>query len=37
VLDGDEVEDGGRTGLDVLRRSLQMVFQDSASSLNPRL
>jgi peptide/nickel transport system ATP-binding protein len=37
VLDGDEVEEGGRTGLDVLRRSLQMVFQDSASSLNPRL
>ncbi|MDR3472924.1 MAG: ABC transporter ATP-binding protein [Devosia sp.] len=37
VLDGDEVGEGARTGLDALRRSLQMVFQDSASSLNPRL
>jgi peptide/nickel transport system ATP-binding protein len=37
VLDGDEVGKGTRTGIEVLRRSLQMVFQDSASSLNPRL
>ena len=37
VLDGEAV--GGETGvpLDGLRRSLQMVFQDSSSSLNPRL
>jgi peptide/nickel transport system ATP-binding protein len=37
ILDGDLV--GGSNGvlLDGLRRALQMVFQDSASSLNPRL
>ena len=36
ILDGDLVDDSsGR--LDGLSRSLQMVFQDSASSLNPRL
>jgi peptide/nickel transport system ATP-binding protein len=37
ILDGESV--GGPIGvpLDSLRRSLQMVFQDSASSLNPRL
>ena len=37
TLDGDLV--GGTTGvpLDGLRRSMQMVFQDSSSSLNPRL
>lgn len=37
VLDGDGV--GERNGISVqeLRRSLQMVFQDSYSSLNPRL
>src|SRR5580704_7156916 len=37
VFDGDLV--GGRTGLavDALRRQVQMVFQDSYSSLNPRM
>jgi peptide/nickel transport system ATP-binding protein len=37
IFDGDEV--GARNGLDVrsMRRQMQMVFQDSYSSLNPRL
>ncbi|TFL20315.1 ABC transporter ATP-binding protein [Jannaschia formosa] len=37
IFDGQEV--GARDGLSLreLRRNLQMVFQDSASSLNPRL
>lgn len=37
VLDGDAVGESSGVSLDGLRRSLQMVFQDSASSLNPRL
>jgi peptide/nickel transport system ATP-binding protein len=37
ILDGDLVGDSSGVLLDGLRRSLQMVFQDSASSLNPRL
>ena len=37
ILDGDLVGGTGGGLLDRLRRSLQMVFQDSASSLNPRL
>ena len=37
IFDGDTV--GGRLGLSLrdLRRNMQMVFQDSSSSLNPRL
>ncbi|ODT66017.1 MAG: dipeptide/oligopeptide/nickel ABC transporter ATP-binding protein [Pelagibacterium sp. SCN 63-23] len=37
VLDGDEVGDRHGATLADLRRNLQMVFQDSSSSLNPRL
>ena len=37
ILDGDLVGRSGAAWLDALRRSLQMVFQDSSSSLNPRL
>lgn len=37
VLDGDEVGAGNGSSLHDLRRSIQMVFQDSYSSLNPRL
>ncbi|HTJ59212.1 MAG TPA: ABC transporter ATP-binding protein [Devosiaceae bacterium] len=37
VLDGDEVGERHGASLQDLRRSIQMVFQDSASSLNPRL
>jgi peptide/nickel transport system ATP-binding protein len=36
ILDGELVDDS-RGRLASLRRSLQMVFQDSSSSLNPRL
>ena len=37
ILDGDLVGEARGVLLDGLRRSLQMVFQDSSSSLNPRL
>lgn len=37
ILDGDLVGEATGVLLDGLRRALQMVFQDSSSSLNPRL
>jgi peptide/nickel transport system ATP-binding protein len=37
IFDGDPIGEKRGMSLDVLRRSLQMVFQDSYSSLNPRL
>jgi len=37
VLDGDPVGERRGVSLNALRRALQMVFQDSYSSLNPRL
>ena len=37
VFDGDEVGTRGGIALRDLRRQAQMVFQDSASSLNPRM
>jgi peptide/nickel transport system ATP-binding protein len=37
ILDGEFVSGPVGVPLDSLRRSLQMVFQDSSSSLNPRL
>ncbi|GHA19160.1 dipeptide/oligopeptide/nickel ABC transporter ATP-binding protein [Devosia pacifica] len=37
VFDGDQVGDQGGISLRQLRRNMQMVFQDSSSSLNPRL
>jgi peptide/nickel transport system ATP-binding protein len=37
VLDGDPVGDRHGASLGELRRNMQMVFQDSSSSLNPRL
>ena len=37
VFDGDEVGTAGGIALKDLRRQAQMVFQDSASSLNPRM
>lgn len=37
IFDGEEVGVRGGISLSDLRRNLQMVFQDSSSSLNPRL
>ena len=37
VLDGEAVGEASGVSLDGLRRTIQMVFQDSSSSLNPRL
>lgn len=37
IFDGDPVGDRGGISLRQLRRNMQMVFQDSSSSLNPRL
>ncbi len=37
ILDGEAVGEKNGVQLDGLRRALQMVFQDSYSSLNPRL
>jgi len=37
VFDGDGVEEFGGIALKEFRRNLQMVFQDSFASLNPRL
>jgi peptide/nickel transport system ATP-binding protein len=37
VLDGEPVGEKSGVPVEALRRSLQMVFQDSYSSLNPRL
>jgi len=37
IFDGDVVGELGGISLRELRRNMQMVFQDSYSSLNPRL
>jgi peptide/nickel transport system ATP-binding protein len=37
IFDGDEVEAPDGIGVTALRRQMQMVFQDSYSSLNPRM
>ena len=37
VFDGEAVERGDRRALRELRREMQMVFQDSYASLNPRM
>ena len=37
IFDGDEVDAPGGIDLTTLRRQMQMVFQDSYSSLNPRM
>jgi peptide/nickel transport system ATP-binding protein len=37
IFDGDPVGEMRGISVDALRRQVQMVFQDSASSLNPRL
>lgn len=37
VFDGQVVQTGSRHGMQVHRRNVQMVFQDTAGALNPRL
>ena len=37
IFDGDAVDEHGGISIPELRRQVQMVFQDSASSLNPRM
>jgi peptide/nickel transport system ATP-binding protein len=37
IFDGDEVGAPGGIGISAMRRQMQMVFQDSHSSLNPRM
>jgi len=37
IFDGEAVGEAGGIAVDAMRRQVQMVFQDSASSLNPRM